>query len=45
MRVMISIDKKDNERLEKLAKLERRTKSNQIVYLLDYYLENTKKKI
>jgi hypothetical protein len=39
---MISIDKKDNDRLDKLAKEERRTKSNEIVYLLDYYLKNKK---
>jgi hypothetical protein len=42
MRVMISIDKKDNDMLEKLDKEERRTKSNEIVYLLDCYLKNKK---
>jgi len=39
---MISIDKKDLDRLKKLAESERRKVSQQIVYMLDFYLTHKK---
>jgi len=45
-RLIISIEKKDLDTLERLSKLERRSKSEQISFLLDHYinqLDQTKK--
>jgi len=42
MRTMISIDKKDLERLKKLAESERRKVSQQIVFMMDEYIKNRK---
>jgi len=42
MRMNISITKKENELIKKLAKEEERPYSRQIVYMMNFYIENNK---
>jgi hypothetical protein len=41
--ITLSIPKEEQDRLRKLANKERRSISQQVIYMMDYYIEKEKK--
>ena len=42
-RVTINMSEEENQELEKLAKSEKRSKSKQLLYMMQFYIDNYKK--